>query len=218
MYGLQPTAATAKAVSHHSISSNALKRLRVRLARSSDGLGVLEKTRWAIHDAAKFQNLIGHLRDLIDGLMRGAPRPQDTHDKKVKDDIASMADDISRLRLFSAACEDKYPTWSKTARSAIDASEIVTIDGYLANDRLERYQAENDENAPGDVGPTLVLPTYFGDDKGIFREPRLFVHTNLDSLSLYQATNFLRIDRAMSQRRHLLALRSNEPWTDVLRA
>lgn len=185
MYGLQLTAATSRTVSHHSISSNALKRLRVRLARSSNGLGVLEKTRWAIYDAAKFQKLIGHLRDLIDGLMRDTPGSQDTQDEKVQDDIASMADDILGLRLFSEACGDIYPKWSDTARSAIDASETGTIDGYLANGRLERYQDDNDENALGDARHTKVLPTWFGDDKSMIGEPQSYTHTDLYSLSLY---------------------------------
>ena len=197
MYGLQPAAATTNTVSHHSISSNALKRLRVRLGRSSNGLGVLKKTRWAIHDAARFQELIGHLRDLLDGLMRDAPGPQDTHDEKVQDDIASMADDILALRLLSEACEDIYPKWSDTARSAIDASETGTIDDYLANDRLERYQGDNDENTLGDARRTNVLPRWFGHDVGMMEEPRSCIHTDLYSRSLYEATDILCIDGAM---------------------
>lgn len=185
MYGLQPTAATTRTVSHHSIGSNALKRLRVRLARSCNGLGVLKKTRWAVHDAVKFQKLIGHLRDLIDGLMRDTSGSQDTHDEKVQDDIASMADDILGLRVFSEACGDTYPKWSDTARSAIDASETGTIDGYLANDRLERYQADNDENALGDARSIHVLPTWFGDDKGMIGESQSYIHADLYSLSPY---------------------------------
>jgi len=169
-YGVQPAAATARSASRQSITSNALKRFRVRLGRSPNKIGVLDQTRWAIHDAAKFQKLIGHLRDMIDGLMRDASVPQDTHDERIQDDIASMIDDISSLRLFSEACGDVYPTWSATARTAIDASELGTTDGHLVNHRLEQYQAEDDEGALGDAIHTRQLPIYFGDDKGIIQE------------------------------------------------
>ena len=158
---------------------------------------MVEKTRWAIHDAAKFQKLIGHVRDLTDGLMRDAPGPQETHDEKVQNDIASLVDDIPRLRLFSEACEDDYPEWSDTARSAIDASEIGAADSLLANDRLEQYQTVNNENTLGNARGTHDLPTWFGDDKGMIKEPWSRIHTDLYSLCPYYATGLLRIDRAM---------------------
>lgn len=166
-YGVQSAAATARPASRYSITSNALKRFRVRLARSPNKLGVLDQTRWAIHDAAKFQKLIRHLREMIDGLMRDASGPQDTHDEKIQDDIVSMTGDISSLRLFSEVCSDIYPEWSATAESAIDATELGTTDGNLVNQRLEQYQADDNEGALGDARHTRQLPTCFGDDKGI---------------------------------------------------
>lgn len=99
--------------------------------------------------------------------MRDLPRPQDTHDEKVQEDIVSTADDLSVLRRFEEACGDTYPEWSDRARSAIDASEFETVEGRLANDRLDQYQAADDGNPLRD---TQVLPRHFGDDKGNIRE------------------------------------------------
>ncbi|KAK3178219.1 hypothetical protein OEA41_000352 [Lepraria neglecta] len=162
MYGLQPAAATTGTVSHHGISSDALKRLRLRL----------------------IEKLIGNVRDLTDGLMRDAPGPRETYDEKVQNDIASLVDDIPRLRLFSEACEDVYPEWSDTAKSAIDASEIGTINGLLANDRLEQYQAVDGENAPGNARGTHDLPKWFEDGKGYWIakdvEPQKFTFIDLE--------------------------------------
>ena len=44
IYGVQPSNAGSSNTSPRSVSSNVLKRLRVRLARSSSGLGIMEKT------------------------------------------------------------------------------------------------------------------------------------------------------------------------------
>lgn len=94
IYGLQPIVATVKPVGHHSISSNALKNLRVRLGRSSNGLGILQKTKWAIHDAPKFEKLVGNLRDLVNGLLRETPGTKDLHDEKVQRDITSVTSQV----------------------------------------------------------------------------------------------------------------------------
>ena len=163
LYGVQLITTPTRTVCPPSISSNAFKRFRVRSARSSNEVGVLKKTRWAIHHAASFEKLVGHLRDLIDGLMRDAPGTPGSHEQKVQDDIASMADDIASLRLLSEACEDIYPNWSNTAKSAIDASEMGTIDGGLEIDRIERYQADNDSTSAG----THRRTSSFGPDKSM---------------------------------------------------
>ena len=161
-YDPRSTAAAVNAPSHQTLSSNALKRFRVRLGRSSKGLGVLQKTVWAIHDAAKFEKLVANLRDLIGGLVREAPEKL-AIDDQVQRDIASMTDDIASLRLVSEACEDAYPVWSEMARSAIAASEIATIDERHAENNPERL--DNGTNASQDVTRPDPLVTWFGDDK-----------------------------------------------------
>lgn len=197
-YGLQLVTGTTNAGTQ-SISSNALKRLRVRLGRSSNGLGMLYKTRWAIHDAAKFQKLINHVRDLVDGLMGDILGSQGSHDEKVQNDIASMADDISKLRLVSEACSDVYPKWSDIASRAIDISEIGTKTGYLTNDSIALDQIKEYEIGLPDVEPRSGWG--FGDhqasSQGIIADLPLCILTYIRSLYLCGYQNLLHFDGTM---------------------
>lgn len=128
---------------HSGISSNALKRFRLRLGRKNQAPTVLDKTRWAIHDETKFQKLVKDIRELIDCLMTEIPVSPELQEQKVQDDIASMVDDIQSLHLFQEACKDDYPEWRTAASAAIDASEVATQDYRLAGERLERYDTFN---------------------------------------------------------------------------
>ena len=138
-YGVRPVNPHDQQFERSSVSANALKRFRLRFGRSSREYSVLNRTRWAIHDATKFQSLVSDLRDLIDGLTNQAPVSQNRLDQKVQDDIASMVDDISGLRLVQEACEDFYPLWQQAASVAIDASEVGTLDGRLTQERVGEY-------------------------------------------------------------------------------
>ena len=62
-------------------------------------------------------------------------------DQKIKDDIASMVDNISGLKLVQEACEESYPSWHDAVSSAIDASEVDTVDGRLADERIAYCQS-----------------------------------------------------------------------------
>ena len=160
-YGVRPVSSHDQQFERSSVSANALKRFRLRFGRSSRDHSVLNRTRWAIHDATKFQSLVSDLRELIDGLTRQVPAPQDRLDQKVQDDIASMVDDISGLRLVQEACEEHYPNWQKAASVAIDASEVGTIDGGLAHERVGQFisHTPRDENLPNRQGYTTAFGT-----------------------------------------------------------
>lgn len=93
-YGVIAYAPASDTAPHSGISSNALKRLRLRLARQPQGPSVLDKTRWAIHDETNFQKLVDDIRDLIDGLTTRVPVSSELQEQKVQDDIAAMVDDI----------------------------------------------------------------------------------------------------------------------------
>ncbi|KAL8791869.1 MAG: hypothetical protein Q9195_005531 [Heterodermia aff. obscurata] len=149
-YGVRPVSSHDQNFERSGVSANALKRFRLRFGRPSREHSVLNRTRWAIHDAPKFQSLVSDLRDLIDGLTRQVPVPQDRLDQKVQDDIASMVDNISGLRLLQEACENQYPTWQKAASVAIDASEAGTVDDGLAHDRVGQYISDvpSDSSVP----------------------------------------------------------------------
>ncbi|KAL8903587.1 MAG: hypothetical protein Q9171_007350 [Xanthocarpia ochracea] len=122
---------------------------------------ILQKTRWVIHDAAKFGKLIEHLRDLINSLREDGHGPLDTLEEKMKTDIAYMIDDIGKLRLLPEACGDVYPQWSETARSAIDASELGTEGEYIENYPLAQIQGSDIVNTQN-IDPRR---TYFGDEE-----------------------------------------------------
>ncbi len=62
-YGLRAVTSGEKAIHRTSLSANALKRFRLRSRQTPQGPGALDKTRWAVHDAAKFETLITHLKD-----------------------------------------------------------------------------------------------------------------------------------------------------------
>ena len=164
VYGLQAYLPATDDVPHSSISSNALKRFRLRWGRPLQTPSVLDKTRWAIHDSMKFQRLVEDIRDLIDGLTAKVPVSSELQELKVQDDIAAMIDDTQSLHLFQEACKDDYPQWWAAASAAIEASDVITLDNRLADERLELYGTSNH----GGTGTRADdhLPTYFGDQQG----------------------------------------------------
>ena len=164
-YGLRAYTPASDSASHSGISSNALKRFRLRLKRQPQGLTVLDKTRWAIHDEAKFQRLVEDIRDLIDGLTTTAPVSSELQEQKVQDDIASMVDDIQSLHLFQEACKDDYPKWWTAASAAIDASDVATLDNRLASEYVDQY-GPSIQDVSGVAGEVSDIPRHFGDKKG----------------------------------------------------
>ena len=91
-------------------------------------------------------------------------------DQKIKDDIASMLDDISGLKLVQEACEESYPSWHDAASAAIDASEVDTVDGCLAHERIAYYQSL-DQGTPESTNANGGATTAFGliEDGKIFQ-------------------------------------------------
>lgn len=162
-YGLRVSAPMGDTVSRSGISSNALKRFRLRLGRQSQVPSVLDKTRWAIHDGTKFQKLVQDIRELIDCLMIEVPVSPELQEQKLQDDIASMVDDIESLHLFQEACKDDYPKWWTAASAAIDASDVATLDNRLADERLERNDTSDRHNTNVQAN-SAMLPN--SDDQG----------------------------------------------------
>ena len=85
------------------------------------------RTKWAIHDKARFEGLITHLKDLINGLNQVLPVKREIQDQILKDDIVSILN-LSKLRLVQSACEGNYTTLSDIASAVIEASEFGTVD------------------------------------------------------------------------------------------
>ena len=86
---------------------------------------LLSRTRWAIDDNVKFESLINHLKDFLDGLNQVLPVPQESQDRIWRDDIASIID-ISKLRLIQTACEGPYQSLSDIASAIIEMLECGT--------------------------------------------------------------------------------------------
>ena len=169
-YGVRAYTPPVDTTPHSGISSNALKRFRLRLGRPNQALSTLDKTRWAIHHETKFQKLVQDIRDLIDCLMTEVPVSPELQEEKVQDDIASMVDDIQSLHLFQEACKDDYPEWLTAASAAIDTSEVATQDNRLAGERLERHDTFN--HGGTSVGVQVPRsPLYFGDQKCKYQLP-----------------------------------------------
>ena len=200
-YGVRAYTATNDTTPHSGISANALKRFRLRLGRQSPGCSVLDKTRWAIHDASKFEKLIDDIRDLIDGLTTKVPVSPELQEQKVQDDIASMVDDIQSLHLFQEACKNDYPKWWTAASAAIDASEVATQDDRLANARLEHHYSLNQGSLGAGVGKE-ELPVYFGDRKGELHKLHSTGEVNRNSLFVSKDAGFLHADGIVSCSRY----------------
>ena len=100
------------------IFKSSYRRFRVRFAINQTRFGVLARTKWAIHDKSKFEGLVVHLREFIDGLNQVLPVQQEIQDQTVRNGIVSILD-ISKLRLVQSACEGSYKEWSSVASASI---------------------------------------------------------------------------------------------------
>jgi hypothetical protein len=136
VYGLQSTAQTNTHVGRRSniVSKNSMnlfktsyRRFWARFAGDQARTTLASRTRWAIHDKARFEGLITHLKDLVDGLNQVLPVKREVQDQIIKDDIVSILD-LSKLRLVQSACEGSYTAWSDVASAVIEASEFGTVD------------------------------------------------------------------------------------------
>ena len=135
LYGLRSIADAVKGSRSLSIlSTNSMSVFRTSYLRFSARFAGIQsrstlarRTRWAVHDKTKFEGLVNHLKDLIDGLNQIVPVKRETQDQIMHDDIGSILD-ISKLRLIESACEGNYMALSKAASIVITASEFGTID------------------------------------------------------------------------------------------
>lgn len=120
--------------------------------RSQKPHNIVIRTKWAIHDKTKFENLISHIKDLVTELHNIIPVPARAQEKMVHTDIASLG--LSRLRLVQTACEGMYQTWSDVAGAIIMASVIGTIDRRSVGEWIQDTK-EVENESPGAL-PSLV--------------------------------------------------------------
>jgi hypothetical protein len=72
------------------IFTTSYRRFGARFANSKTRSGLLTRTKWAIHDKPKFEGLVVHVRDFIDGLNWILLVKRELQDQIVRDDIASI--------------------------------------------------------------------------------------------------------------------------------
>jgi len=103
-------------------------KLFIRLRNSKNpGPGPIDRAYWAVHDKEKFENLLSHLKSLIEGLEKISPTPVAVRDQTFHSGIAEL--DLSLLSLVDDACTMiGFPELASIVRTVIDASEVATID------------------------------------------------------------------------------------------
>lgn len=102
-------------------------RLRGRRPNATS-TNLASRTFWAIIDKEKFEDLVAHLKKLVDGLESVYPIPVAARDQTFQSSVATI--EFSKLRIVDAACEVVYPEleWASIARTVKDASDLGTLD------------------------------------------------------------------------------------------
>ncbi len=102
-------------------------RLRGRKPNTTS-TNLASRTVWAIFDKEKFEGLVAHLKELVDGLERVYPILVAARDQTFQSSVTTI--ELSKLRIVDTACEVVYPEleWASIARTVMDASELGTID------------------------------------------------------------------------------------------
>lgn len=112
-------------------SSSGLRRLQWLGGRGKEpgeqSLGLVEKTRWAIHDRTKFQQLIDHIRDLVERLYTILPIPAQDRNNLAIRDLKVLARHMTELRLYEEASMSAYPVWSGAASVMIEAGSTHNV-------------------------------------------------------------------------------------------
>jgi Prion-inhibition and propagation len=149
------------------VSSNSMnifkpsyRRFWARFAGQRGKPSLVSQTKWAIHDKPKFELLVNHLKDFVDGLNEVIPMSRESQDRIIEEDITSILD-ISKLRLVHAACEGSYRTWSDMASAVIDATEERTVDRRT----LEEILRDDESVVVKDHAQNPNVSTSNGDPK-----------------------------------------------------
>lgn len=120
----------------------AYSRFRTRHVSRNPRPTLASRTKWAIYEQTKFEQLINNLKDLIDGLYQIIHVDKETQDNIIIADIG-LIEDLSQLRLLDAASEGSYRAYSNAAKSIIVASEIGTVDHQQFEERRGDVEALN---------------------------------------------------------------------------
>jgi len=140
-----PSTGNLVSVNSMNIFKGSYRRFWVRYGSGANRPSVLEKTKWAIRDKSKFDTLIVHLKEFIDGLKELVPvskELRESQDRLLQGDIASIPD-RSRLELVQSACAESYRGLSDMASAVAAGSELGTIDGWLRDTQIDLEDVES---------------------------------------------------------------------------
>jgi hypothetical protein len=166
-YGVQSTARPVKKllINPNDLSANnmnlfrtAWSRFCVRVVPERSGASTIARTRWAIHDKAKFADLLETLSTFVEKLHKVIPVP-DTQYEVLERDLASILD-ISKLKLVETALQSssnpRCQALSRAASEIVADSELGTTDRRRLMDWLGDTQwiQEADEEESGQTLPT----------------------------------------------------------------
>jgi len=156
-YGVQSTARPVKKhlIDPNDISANSMNLFRtawsrfcVRMVPDRSGTSTIARTRWAIHDKAKFTELVETLSTLVANLHRVIPVPDEQY-KVLESDLAAIMD-ISRLKLVETALQSssnpKCHALSRAASEIIEESERGTTDRRRLMEWLGDTQLMQDDD------------------------------------------------------------------------
>lgn len=92
------------------------------------------RTKWAIHDRGRFQELVNTLGHFVDRLFELTHMSGEIADRVIVEDIESILD-IPRLTIVEEATES-YPTYLEAARSARASTEAGTLDRRTVEEHI----------------------------------------------------------------------------------
>jgi len=122
-------------------------------------LGVLQKTRWAIYDKRKFEELVKKIGEMVSLVEKILPVPDEFRNQTALRDIMPLINDLEQLKLFQAASASIRPAWANTASGLIIASEAASVRGPATVSHWIEQVEDGDETNLDDVN---AVPTQGG--------------------------------------------------------
>jgi hypothetical protein len=95
---------------------------KTKIGMSQEQAPVSTKIQWAIHDRAKFKDLIEDLKGFIDGLkdITDTPESSKRQLQMEQEDVESIRGDVASLRLLMEACADDHLEISEAASVCLE--------------------------------------------------------------------------------------------------
>ncbi len=102
---------------------------RRSLTKPSEGLGILNRMRWAVRDWKKFSAMIDDLKSFNDGLevITKSIEAQERRPRLMQAALRTLLPDTSSLLLVQEASAGSNNDWAEAAGSMAEQSEVVTL-------------------------------------------------------------------------------------------